>query len=333
MSSRRPYTIAVAFFLTLATVFFFLALARQYQPQLPSGAELKNILSAYKHGGGDKAVQDDQSHKDLILAEKLWQESIQHRERMYTQLFGKDPSKKIQDFIYPYNVWDLLRPTFFCPFDIERVGKLGDGGKWVCGMSKYEALSPGPSMEANQNPMIAYSFGVEHDSSFEAAFLERLNVDIWGFDFSVEDFAHEVPTPNARAHFTKAAISGTTDKAATPPRLAVHDIMKDNGHTFVDVMKMDIESAEFEALTAFMDATEQAGEKTLPVGQLLLEIHLTKKGPQTTKEFMDWFHRLETMGLRPAWNEHNWIGDVGSGHPQFIEVSSLRPPVKILSDC
>lgn len=27
--------------------------------------------------------------------------------------------------------------------------------------------------------------------------------------------------------------------------------------------------------------------------------------------------------MRPAFNEHNWIGDVGTGRPRFIEVISL----------
>ncbi|KAL1581807.1 hypothetical protein WHR41_09464 [Cladosporium halotolerans] len=209
---------------------------------------------------------------------------------MLAASFNKKPNKPIQEFIYPYNVGDLLRPTFFCPFDMERIGKLGDGGKWVCGMSRLEAQSHGPSSDANPDAtLVVYSFGVEHDSSFEAALLARLNAEIWGFDYSVDGWADEVP-PNSRAHFTKAAISATTDRQQSPPKLAVHDIMAANGHDFIHIMKMDIEGSEFEALEAFIAWAEEAGKKVLPVGQLLLELHLvTGDGrPSTVDALVKW---------------------------------------------
>lgn len=34
---------------------------------------------------------------------------------------------------------------------------MGDGGKWVCGMSRYEKKS---------RPCVVYSFGVQNESSF-----------------------------------------------------------------------------------------------------------------------------------------------------------------------
>lgn len=36
---------------------------------------------------------------------------------------------------------------------------MGDGGKWVCGMSLYESI-PG------EKPCVIYSFGVQTESSF-----------------------------------------------------------------------------------------------------------------------------------------------------------------------
>lgn len=36
---------------------------------------------------------------------------------------------------------------------------MGDGGKWVCGMSVYEKLPV-------EKPCVIYSFGVNDDSSF-----------------------------------------------------------------------------------------------------------------------------------------------------------------------
>lgn len=316
----------LSFLIATSTVLILLALAKQFHSALPTTRDLIG-LPAKDHTQTSASKTLD----DLHLAEELWQQSVHDRTTMLAQGFSADPDKAIQDFISPYNVWDLFRPTFFCPFDLERVGKLGDGGKWVCGMSRYEALSPGPSSEVSpETTMVVYSFGVEHDSSFEAALLARTNAEIWGFDYSVSAWAEEVPE-SSRAHFEKAAIAGSTDREQEPPRLAVADIMAENGHRFVDVMKMDIESAEFGALRALMDATEQQagdvmGTKTLPVGQLLVELHLTSKEgvPRTVRDLVDFFERLERLGMRPVWNEHNWIGDVGSGHPRFIEYTFIN---------
>ncbi|KAJ7150045.1 hypothetical protein C8R43DRAFT_1006138 [Mycena crocata] len=47
--------------------------------------------------------------------------------------------------------------------------------------------------------------------------------------------------------------------------------MKTNGHAFIDILKIDIEGNEFEALEAYMDYFESSG--VLPFGQLQLEIH------------------------------------------------------------
>lgn len=76
------------------------------------------------------------SHADI-----LWKQSVEDRKAMIT---ASGTGKIFPDgYIYPYNVWDCARPSFFCPHDLERVGALGDGGKVVCGMSRYERECPG----------------------------------------------------------------------------------------------------------------------------------------------------------------------------------------------
>lgn len=46
---------------------------------------------------------------------------------------------------------------------MERIGRMGDGGKWVCGMSLYEAIP-------KEKPCVIYSFGVQTESSFGKLF-------------------------------------------------------------------------------------------------------------------------------------------------------------------
>ena len=51
-----------------------------------------------------------------------------------------------------------------------------------------------------------------------------------------------------------------------------------------DFLKMDIEFAEFDSMTAFLE--DFAGQK-LPIGQFLVEIHLFKS-KITTEKFLQW---------------------------------------------
>jgi Methyltransferase domain len=62
-------------------------------------------------------------------------------------------------FKTPYTIWDFVPASYSCPYEMERIGRMGDGGKWVCGMSLYEAIPA-------EKPCIIYSFGVQFESSF-----------------------------------------------------------------------------------------------------------------------------------------------------------------------
>lgn len=72
-----------------------------------------------------------------------------------------------------------------------------------------------------------------------------------------------------------------------------------------DILKIDIEGAEYKTFDAFMDS--YAG-KELPIGQILIEIHL----PPSQREFnfgkfLKWWQRLEGFGIRTAWAEPNLL--------------------------
>ncbi|GAB7366562.1 hypothetical protein MBLNU230_g8548t1 [Neophaeotheca triangularis] len=312
--------------LTIACLLLFITLAgRDWTPSLPSSGSATTLKPSAD-------VAQRREH-----AEKLWLQSVSDRSVILEKF---KPKASIADPLYPYNLWDFFRPTFFCPQDLERVGKLADGGKWVCGMSGYERVSPGPASGTNPVPdVIIYSFGVNDDSSFEAAMLSRTNAEIWGYDFSVETWAHEITPGEPRAHFTKYGIGKVSKPETVPPTVSIPDLMKQNGHDYIDIMKIDIEGAEFDALTSLMDYAEQTGS-TLPVGQLFMELHIIGDSPGNFKTipdidgFLKWWGRLEKLGMRPVFNEHNWVGDEGFSRPQFVEYTMINnkdPRNKIFS--
>lgn len=265
----------------------------------------------------------------LARAEKLWEQAVTRREEM-REASG---AREFPDgYIYPFNVWDFARPSFFCPHDLERVGSLGDGGKVVCGMSRYERESPGPSSGNNAAPEhIVYSFGISGDSSFESALLERTNALIWGYDFSVDGWAKDITEQQAtRTQFKKVAIGKETDETRDPAVWSIQDLMEANGHSYIDLIKMDIEGAEFDSISSFISSVvagqEGAENVTLPVGQLLVELHFMNAPPglsipKDLDSWIKWFSDMEKVGLRPVNNEDNWIGDAGSGKPRFMEVT------------
>ena len=87
-----------------------------------------------------------------------------------------------------------------------------------------------------------------------------------------------------------------------------------------DILKIDIEYAEFDALTAFDKHTSSDPE--YPIGQMLIEIHLFKRG-KTLVEFITWWEALEARGWRPAWTEPNLLAvtlGLEDKNPRLAEV-------------
>jgi hypothetical protein len=66
-----------------------------------------------------------------------------------------------------------------CPFVISRLGNLGDGGKYVCGLEEI-------SKKSVTSQCIVYSFGVGGDASFEKEILERTNCSVFAFDPTID---------------------------------------------------------------------------------------------------------------------------------------------------
>jgi len=194
---------------------------------------------------------------------------------------------------------DFFIPAFQCPHRVERIGTLGDGGKWVCGLDRV----------AKQDKCVIYSFGINGESSFEQDLLQRApNCEIWGYDFSVNGWGLEIsddPELRRRAHFKPWALTGTDNQKESddPKGWTLDSLMKLNGHTFIDILKIDIEGGEFDALTSFITSHT---EGNLPVGQLQLEIHALH-GHERFDYFINWWESLEAAGLRPFWTEPNLV--------------------------
>ncbi|KAH9013004.1 hypothetical protein EDB84DRAFT_1641561 [Lactarius hengduanensis] len=197
--------------------------------------------------------------------------------------------KARQGPIKKHGTRDFFVLSFPCPHHVEGIGILGDGGKWVCGM------------DAKQENCVIYSFGINDKSSFEAALLERApGCEVWRYDFSVD--------------------------SDSPKYYTLDALMKLNGgHTFIDMLKIDVEGAEFDTLTAFL-ATHKPlspfSSTTLPIGQLQIELHA--RDDYGNLNF--WWAALEATGLRPFWTESNlvYVNYNAGGKPRLAEYSFMN---------
>ncbi|EKM54909.1 uncharacterized protein PHACADRAFT_147193 [Phanerochaete carnosa HHB-10118-sp] len=215
-----------------------------------------------------------------------------------------------------YTLWDFFTPAFNCPHRVDRLGALGDGGKWVCGID---------AIAQQRHPCIVYSFGINHDSSWEAALLQRApHCEVWGYDFSVTMFGPVVqnnPVLAPKTHFFPYKLGMHDNPHHSPPEYTVQGLMHQNGHEFIDVLKIDVEGSEFDGLAAFLKPFIGPDAPPLPIGQLEIEIHawgdLGSFG-----YFYSWWSLFERAGLRPFWTE-----------PNIVHVSHLQARPDVVEVC
>ncbi|OHW90933.1 hypothetical protein CSPAE12_10474 [Colletotrichum incanum] len=270
------------------------------QQSSPSAPELTNtgVGSLVNNHGSRESMAEF-----MARSESIWAKTVKQRHEMIAadwEDISKMPFYAAPDgagyWRTPYTVWDFAQASYNCPWDVERIGRMGDGGKWVCGMSRYENYP-------KDRECVIYSFGVRDESSFEQEMLSRTNCVVWAYDFSVVDFGTQLEPGNRdRAHFMQVGISGKTDLNKSPPFYSIADLMAMNGHDYIDILKMDIEGAEYEAMDGL---SRDFPDEELPIGQLMVEVHLGES--KSAKAFLDWWERLEKRGLRPAWTEPNLI--------------------------
>ncbi|PBP28532.1 hypothetical protein BUE80_DR000531 [Diplocarpon rosae] len=295
----------------LAFMFFFMVVMQQSQSIFYMSSSSSQGLQ-----NSSPRVLGLTTRQRMARSESAWRSSVSLRHQMATAhpqnpripLF---PAQKMEDFgKTPYTLWDFFPATWTCPHDIQRVGRLGDGGKWVCGMSLYEnkpyvAVS-NPKLPSRPSTII-YSFGVNDESTFEAEMLARIpSAQIYAYDYSVERIGSQIPpSHSARVHFQKLGLGGVDETKKIPQFFTLASLMAQNQHEYIDILKIDIEGSEYQALDAFMDACDKTG--IMPVGQVMIELHLMDDQHVNFERFTTWWERLEGFGMRPAWLEVNLL--------------------------
>ena len=193
------------------------------------------------------------------------------REDHVSHLYGGWVAAPIWDAKNSFYVAELFVPSFTCQ-TLERVGRLGDGGKWMCGVDALVL----PAADGGHRPCAIYSFGVNDDVSFEKALMEQLGANprcrVHLFDPSVA----RLPEPVRSSTFESVGLSEVSrDRFKT-----LDELLRAHGDTHADVLKMDIEHAEWLVLDALCAA---ASPPRLPFDQLLIELHFRAVEPTAAR--------------------------------------------------
>ena len=236
------------------------------------------------------------------------------RRRELVDFIENDPVEPFEPFKFStgINVWDLFVPTVTCP-DLERVGPVGDGGKWVCGLDSLSNQPPPP-----ERSCLMYSFGISNDISFEMEVLLRTSCYIHAFDPTIGSLPFDKynaslsTAARKRITFHKLALSGPSSSSAEQLlQETMRDIMGRLGHTYLDILKVDVEGAEWKAF---------GGSPYLPIGQLLIELHY-----QGLPQLRTFFASMQANGLHPFSREINLQPAIAGGMPVATEYSFINP--------
>ncbi|EIE27040.1 hypothetical protein COCSUDRAFT_64052 [Coccomyxa subellipsoidea C-169] len=196
-------------------------------------------------------------------------------------------------------IWDYFLPAYNCPLK-EKIGidrQLGDNGKWLCGVRTL----------LKKDHCVVYSFGSNGETTFEQDLLRNTKCDVHVFD----------PTLSPEVQKQVSSIKGVTlhnyglgitdgmielsdsrqnmNKGYTAfPVKTLGTIMKELKHDWVDVMKVDIEGAEWGFLADLV-----AKRLPLPFTQLQVEYHYFHKSNITVpRKMLDVLKGLTARDMR-----------------------------------
>lgn len=292
---------------------------------------MKQFVRAVKTGGYDCVIRRFSFLLNLIALiyfssyilsntgaerERIYQDAIKSRnlkilETQNTLVFQKTP-----------DIWFLYEPLWACP-DIELVGNFHDGVKWVCGLRRM------------RKGCIVYSFGSNGDDQWESDILKKTSCEVFTFDPTMSLEKEKMLSPSVHKNFLGIGLAkydGVMKIGGIEREVRnLRTIMEDLKHERIDILKVDIEGAEY-------DVFEELFSSGFPdVDQILVEVHafahlqqLNKAGgvvqnPSKLRVRLDrFFEILEKAGFRLFHKEINVLWSRPMYSNMGIEYAFIR---------
>ena len=174
--------------------------------------------------------------------------------------------------LHTYTFFHYFLPHFNCRRK-ERFGKCDDGAKWIC-LDLFEGRNSKRASAVSEK-CVVYSFGSSDDACFEEALVNKFDCEIHIFDPTSSTLQ------NPKWTYHSYGLGGEdptitdywdwrTQKRAnctSCPMKHLPDIMKELGHDYIDILKVDIDGAEWRSFDYIYKHF-----KTLPADQLQIEL-------------------------------------------------------------
>lgn len=207
--------------------------------------------------------------------------------------------------------WKSHKTNFQCPRKLKSLvgGEKGKGGKWLCGLENLGKRS----VQEGYN-CVVYSFGAASDSTFEAEILQTTRCSVYAYDPTEQKIGHPLKSTNPRIHFETLAIAGTDSSS----KKTLKTLMDENGHKFIDILKIDVEGDEYESLEKMLVDFEH-----LPFGQLLVKLHNSVWTPRRMNRVIGLLKRLERRGSRIFSTEPNLFAGDCCSEFSFINLNYI----------
>ncbi|CAL5226972.1 g9857 [Coccomyxa viridis] len=270
-----------------------------------------------------------------LESEAIHRESQSYQDKELSELKDEDFEDGIamrtrEGYISKY-IWDYFQATNACPMK-QKLGKerrTGDHGKWICGV-KTLLQKPG---------CIVYSVGSNGLTEFEQDIVHMTPCEVHIFDptLSLGTQQQLRQVKEFDFHDTGLIAEGVKGNVTAERRFPKLDmqplsgIMANLGHTWIDVLKVDVEGWEWEVLDSWLTTWD-----VLPFTQLQVEFHYKRgSGDQaanddmdqpSAKEMLGILQRMQQRGLRAFNIEPNyWWGNNAAECMEFafVQVDSL----------
>ena len=216
------------------------------------------------------------------IREDSWELLREKVKDVYPNVKGGDYSKlrgqAIQTMVF---FQDHFEPDFVCQHE-RRIGRLGDGGKWVCDPHRLKNRS-----------CLVYSVGSNGDASFEEAVKKQIGKHCEIHTFDMKNHSKVVEATGSIFHQWGISASNSTDKRGRVFR-TLKSTMEELGHVgkAIDIFKIDCEGCEWDLYPSFF-------EPGVDLRQILIEIHSDRKPekemfarmPRSASEFFERFYR------------------------------------------
>ena len=349
-SNRKPVLILI--------IILGFALVAEYFSNVPGGnfsSRLQFVASTTKEKGTDcddgnstttvtataaTATTASTDVMDLDLLMKNAAIKAAERDAWFESAYQHENDQLAQMSLHSFYGGIMLQPTGFCPADLiktDSVRQVFDGGKWLCGASRLSAKANTPG-----ETCVVYSLGCQFQTDFEMT-VQRLTAgacQVHTYDPTlkpperVQKFKQDLAKDNITLH--EIAASGTSGYSQlrigeeTYPAQGIETMMKENNHNCIDVLKFDVEGAEYDIL-------ENTDWSLSCIGIILFELHggiisYNRNQPYVIGDAVRHIRKLEKAGFVHYATEQVYVGGNAQAELAFVNITWLasNPGVPIV---